>query len=199
MVRRDLPFNSLSALQAYLKASPNHVAFSHGGLGSASAIATIKLKAALGAVGVRERVYAGTAAALADLKTGAADILVDDMISALPAIKSGAVKAIGITSTSRNIALPGVYTGAQQGFEDLHASNWHALFAPRGMPAKMRDWLASALDAMLSDPAVARQMRERGMHVPYTEQRGPEALARLQQREMDDVARMFAPSVDLVA
>jgi tripartite-type tricarboxylate transporter receptor subunit TctC len=191
LVRADLPLNSLTTLQAYLKASPNVLAISQGGLGSASAIATVKFKRALGVTDLRERVYTGTAAALDDLMNGKADILIDQMITALPAIRSGKVKAVGIASTSRNIMLPDVYTGTQQGFSDFRASNWNALFAPKGMKADLQNALASGLDAVLNDAAVTREMRERGLHVPFIEQRGPEALARLQLREMWDMRALL--------
>jgi tripartite-type tricarboxylate transporter receptor subunit TctC len=191
LVRNDLPLNSLTTLQAYLKASPNVLAISQGGLGSASAVATVKFKTALGVTDLRERMYTGTAAALDDLIHGKADILIEQMITALPAIRAGKVKAVGIASSSRNIMLPEVYTGTQQGFANFRASNWTALFAPKGMKADLQQSMATALTSVLNDPAIAREMHERGLHVPFTEQRGPEALARLQLREMWDMRALL--------
>jgi tripartite-type tricarboxylate transporter receptor subunit TctC len=192
LVRKDLPFNSLMALQAYMQSSPDHLKVAHGGMGSASALTLHHVKTAFGAPFLQERSYTGTAAALDDLVQGRVDVLCDQMISALPAIRSGKVKAIGITGISRNHAMPGVLTGAQQGFEGLRSSNFVALFAPKGLAVEKQVELAGAINDVLNDATVARQMREQGLHVPFVEQRGPEQFAKLQRREMRDIAKMFS-------
>jgi tripartite-type tricarboxylate transporter receptor subunit TctC len=194
LARRDLPFNTLPALQAYMSASPGHLAVATGGIGSASALAARNLNAAFAVSTANERVYAGTAAALEDLMLGRVDVLCDQMVSALPAIRSGKVKALGITGHSRNILLPDVLTGAQQGYADLRASNWLALFAPKGLAIDTQQRLAAAIHTVLEDVSIARKMREQGLHVPFNAQRGPEQLAKLQKREMMDIAATFGAS-----
>jgi tripartite-type tricarboxylate transporter receptor subunit TctC len=188
LVRKDLPFNSLAALQAYMQSSSDHLKVAHGGMGSSSALALHHLKLAFNAPFLQERSYTGTSAALDDLVQGRIDVLCDQMISALPAIRAGKVKAIGITGISRNHAMPGVLTGAQQGFEGLRSSNFVALFAPKGLAAEKQMVLAAALNSVLDDASVARKMREQGLHVPFIEQRGPEQLTELQRREMRDIS-----------
>jgi tripartite-type tricarboxylate transporter receptor subunit TctC len=195
LVRRDLPFNNLSTLQAYLQANPGQLAIANGGLGSASALAAHNLKAALNAPFQQERVYTGTAAALEDLVQGRVDVLCDQMISALPMIRSGKVKAVGLTGISRNHAMPSVLTGVQQGFGDLRASSWHGVFAPKGLPEATQQRLAAAIHKVLDDVTVTRKMREHGLHVPFVEQRGPEQLATLQRKDMDDIASLYARAV----
>jgi tripartite-type tricarboxylate transporter receptor subunit TctC len=188
LVRKDLPFNSLAALQAYMQSSPDRLKAAHGGMGSSSALALHHMKVAFNAPFLQERSYTGTSAALDDLVQGRVDFLCDQMISALPAIRAGKVKAIGITGISRNHAMPGVLTGAQQGFEGLRSSNFVALFAPKGLAAEKQLELAAAINSVLDDATVARKMREQGLHVPFVEQRGPEQLTALQRREMRDIA-----------
>jgi tripartite-type tricarboxylate transporter receptor subunit TctC len=195
LVRKDLPFNSLMALQAYVQSSPDHLKVAHGGMGSSSALALHHMKVAFNAPFLQERSYTGTSAALDDLVQGRVDVLCDQMISALPAIRAGKVKAIGITGISRNHAMPGVLTGAQQGFEGLRSSNFVALFAPKGLAAEKQMELAAAINSVLDDASVARKMREQGLHVPFVEQRGPEQLARLQRKEVLDIANMFNAAV----
>jgi tripartite-type tricarboxylate transporter receptor subunit TctC len=195
LVRKDLPFNSLMSLQSYMKSSPDHLKVAHGGMGSASALTLQHLKTTFDAPFLQELSYTGTAAALDDLMLGRVDVLCDQMISALPAIRSGKVKAIGITGISRNHAMPGVLTGAQQGFEGLRSSNFVALFAPKGLAAEKQAHIAAAINTMLEDAAVARKMREHGLHVPFAEQRGPEQLAELQRREMRDIANSINATV----
>jgi tripartite-type tricarboxylate transporter receptor subunit TctC len=195
LVRKDLPFNSLTALQAYMQSSPDHLKVAHGGMGSASALTLHHMKTAFGAPFLQERSYTGTAAALDDLVHGRVDVLCDQMISALPAIRSGKVKAIGITGISRNHAMPGVLTGEQQGFESLRSSNFVALFAPKGLADEKQVELAGAINSVPDDATVARKMREHGLHVPFAEQRGPEQLVELQRQEMLDIANKFNAAV----
>jgi tripartite-type tricarboxylate transporter receptor subunit TctC len=195
LVRKDLPFNSLMALQAYMQSSPDHLKVAHGGMGSSSALALHHMKVAFNAPFLQERSYTGTSAALDDLIQGRVDVLCDQMISALPAIRSGKVKAIGITGISRNHAMPGVLTGAQQGFEGLRSSNFVALFAPKGLATEKQLELAVAINSVLEDTTIARKMREQGLHVPFVEQRGPDQLAKLQRKEMLDIANMFNAAV----
>jgi tripartite-type tricarboxylate transporter receptor subunit TctC len=107
---------------------------------------------------------------------------------ALPFIKAGKMKAIGLASTSRNAALPAAYTGTQQGYADLRASHWNGLFAPAGLAPETQSKLADALATALNNPSMQRKMRELGIHVPFAEQQGPQALANLQQREIADLA-----------
>jgi tripartite-type tricarboxylate transporter receptor subunit TctC len=194
LVRNDLPFNNLNTLQAYLSANPNRLAIAQGGLGSASAIAAVKLKQVLSATELRERTYTGTASALDDLINGKADILCDQLVSALPAIKAGHVKAIAVTSIMREPALPGVLTAAQQGF-NVQAANWNALFAPKGMSPARQAKVAQALNSLFDDPVITSDMRARGLHVPFVEQRTPDSLARLQKRSMDEVANLLVAAV----
>jgi tripartite-type tricarboxylate transporter receptor subunit TctC len=174
LVRKDLPFNSLSALQAYMQSSPDHLKVAHGGMGSSSALALHHMKVAFNAPFLQERSYTGTSAALDDLVQGRVDVLCDQMISALPAIRAGKVKAIGITGISRNFV---------------------ALFAPKGLATEKQLELAAAINSVLDDASVARKMREQGLHVPFVEQRGPDQLAKLQRKEMLDISNMFNASV----
>ena len=192
VVRKDLPVSNLAELSAYLNKRPATLA--HGGYGSTSQVAGMQLAAALNTNRLVTKIYAGTAAALDDVAQGKVDVLCEQMVTAMPAIKAGRVKAIGIASTSRNIALPETFTGTQQGFANLRASGWNGLYAPKGLAPALKAKLAGALNSVLEDAATQRQFRELGVHVPFVEQRGPEALAALQAKDMRDLASLFLKS-----
>jgi tripartite-type tricarboxylate transporter receptor subunit TctC len=188
VVRSDMPVNDLADLKALVTAHPQGLSIAHGGYGTPSHFGAVKLKTALGAEYLLEKTYASTMAVLEDIATGQADIMATSLPQALPFIKAGKVKALGLASVSRNIALPETYTGTQQGFAELWASHWNGLFAPKGLKPETQAWLATGLAKTLADPATRRKMFERGMHVPFVEQQGPDALARLQQREIAELA-----------
>ena len=187
VVRNSMPVQDLADLEAYLKVNQDSLSIAHGGHGTPSYIGARKLKSALGAESLNEKTYASTMAAMEDLATGQADIMATSLPQALPFIKAGKVKALGLASTSRNIALPETFTGTQQGYADLRASHWNGLFAPAGLKPEIQAKLASALAKALADPSAHRKMRDLGIHVPFVEQQGPQALAELQTRELADL------------
>ncbi|MDE2445917.1 MAG: tripartite tricarboxylate transporter substrate binding protein [Alphaproteobacteria bacterium] len=187
VVNNDFPVKNLEDLYAYIKVYPQPMAIAHGGFGTPSHIGARKLKAAFRAPLLTERTYASTMAALQDVAEGRVEMMATSLSQALPFIKAGKVKAVGLAATSRNIVLPEVFTGTQQGFADLRASHWNGLFAPKGLSAAMQQKLADGLSAALADASTARKMRELGIHVPFAEQQGPDQLALLQQRERQDL------------
>ena len=190
VVSNDMPVSDLADLEAYVRVYPKSLAIAHGGFGTPSHIGAGKLKSAIGAELLAERAYASTMAALQDVASGRADIMATSLPQALPYIKAGKVKAIGLAATSRNAALPEVYTGTNQGYADLRASHWNGLFAPAGLHPETQAKLADGLARALDDPIAQRKMRELGIHAPFVEQQGPAALAQLQAREIADLSAM---------
>ncbi len=187
VVRNSMPVKDLADLEAYIKVYPVSMSIAHGGVGTPSHIGARKLKSALGTELLGETAYASTMAAMEDLAAGRADIMATSLPQALPFIKAGKVKALGLASTSRNAALPAAYTGAQQGYADLRASHWNGLFAPAGLAPDVQAKLADALSKALENPVTQRKMRELGIHVPFAEQQGPKALAQLQAKEVAEM------------
>ena len=187
VARKDLAATDLESLRDLIHADGQPMAIAHGGFGTPSHIGARKLKAVFGTPLLAEKVYASTMAAMQDLAEGRADIMATSLPQALPFIRAGKVKALGLASSSRNVGLPDVYTGAQRGFAELRASHWNGLFAPKGLPAAIQQRLAGALAVALTDHTTVRQMRDLGIHVPAVRQQGPAGLARLQARELEDL------------
>ena len=124
--------------------------------------------------------YKGRAQAVPDLLGGRIDMIFDNMPSALPLVKSGDVRALGVTSATRSAAAPNIPTIAESGLPGFEATSWFALMAPAGLP---KDVLARInLEALrvLALPDVREKMALLGLDLaPGT----PEALASLIQVE----------------
>ena len=84
-------------------------------------------------------------------------------IVVLPFIKSGRLRALADTWTSRISAYPDLATAAQQGYPDLHIAHWAGLHAPRGTPEAILDKLAAAVDAAMKSPAIAERLKSVGI------------------------------------
>ena len=109
--------------------------------------------------------YKGSAPAIADLVGGQVQLMFDNLPSALPQIKAGRLRALGVTSAQRAPALPDVPTIAESGLPGYEASSWFGLLAPAGTPkdvvakvnGEVARWLASpeAKEKLLSQGANA--------------------------------------------
>ncbi|MEI6115196.1 MAG: tripartite tricarboxylate transporter substrate binding protein [Burkholderiales bacterium] len=84
-------------------------------------------------------------------------------IVVLPFIKSGRLRALADTWTSRISAYPDLATAAQQGYPDLHIAHWAGLHAPRGTPEAILDKLAAAVDAAMKSPAISERLKSVGI------------------------------------
>jgi tripartite-type tricarboxylate transporter receptor subunit TctC len=108
--------------------------------------------------------YRGSSPALTDLMAGQADVMFDNLPSALPFIKGGRLLPLAVTSSKPSAALPGVkplasYGGELAGFE---ASSWFGLLAPAGTPKEIVNKLQQEIAHSLSTPAVKEKMISQG-------------------------------------
>lgn len=143
VVHPSVPANTLQELVAYAKANPRKISFGSAGTGSFThlAVELLKIEAKIDVVHVP---YRGAAPAVKDLLGGHVQMIVLDVPVLLPHIKSGAVKALAVTSATRSDALPNVPTTAEAGFKTVLSDNWYGLVAPAGMPAGVEDKLRKA-------------------------------------------------------
>jgi tripartite-type tricarboxylate transporter receptor subunit TctC len=89
-------------------------------------------------------------------------MLFDTATSALPHIKGGRVRAIGVAAATRLPMLPGVPTFAEQGMKDFDVPAWYGLLAPAGTPAAAVQWLNTEVNAALKDPSVIAKLDDIG-------------------------------------
>jgi tripartite-type tricarboxylate transporter receptor subunit TctC len=108
--------------------------------------------------------YRGSGPALTDLIAGQADLMFDNLPSALPFIKSGKLLALGVTSSKPSPALPGVKPLASAGGElaGFEASSWFGILAPAGTPKDIVNKLQQEIAQSLSSPAVKEKMISQG-------------------------------------
>jgi tripartite-type tricarboxylate transporter receptor subunit TctC len=105
--------------------------------------------------------YRGTAPALSDLLAGQVQVLFDNIPGSIGHIKSGKVRALGVTGSKRVAAIPDVPTIGETvpGYE---VSIWYGIAAPRGTPPKIVEKLNQAVNAVLADPKLQARLAELG-------------------------------------
>jgi tripartite-type tricarboxylate transporter receptor subunit TctC len=112
--------------------------------------------------------YRGTAPALADLIAGQVEVVFDNIPGSVGHIKTGKVRALGVTAPKRVAAIPDVPTIGETvpGYE---VSIWYGIAAPRGTPPEIVAKLNQAVNAVLADPKLQTRLAElAGEPMPMT-------------------------------
>jgi tripartite-type tricarboxylate transporter receptor subunit TctC len=156
IVHPSVPARTVAELIAYAKANPGKISMASFGAGSSSHVAGELFKTMAG-VNLVHVPYRGSASALTDMISGHVQVMFDVMTSALPHIRSGALRAIAVAGKNRFPGLPEVPVIADTvaGYE---ANSWCGLGAPRGTPPEIIDRLNREINAGLKNPAVIEQL-----------------------------------------
>jgi tripartite-type tricarboxylate transporter receptor subunit TctC len=135
--------------------------------------------------------YKGSAPALTDVMGGQASLMFDTMLSAMPQVKNGKLKAIAVTSASRSPAAPDVPTVAESGLPGYEAIAWNGLLAPAGTPAEVVGKLNAELKKALDAPDVKDRFSAQGFGAAWNTR---EAFAKFIQAELDKWAKVVKVS-----
>jgi tripartite-type tricarboxylate transporter receptor subunit TctC len=155
------PFNTFQELVAQAKAKPGAITFGSAGNGSINHLAGEWLAQAAG-IQLLHVPYKGGAPAAAAVAAGDVHFGVMAAPGALPHIKSGRGKVIGITTAKKSPLDPSWATPRDAGIPDLDASIWVGLFAPKGTPQAVVDKVNQEVRAALADADVKRRFVDTG-------------------------------------
>jgi tripartite-type tricarboxylate transporter receptor subunit TctC len=121
--------------------------------------------------------YRGAAPAVTDLLGGQVEGAFLDLPVVMPQIIGGNLRALGTASPKRDEVLPDLPTLDEQGYRDVYADNWYALYAPAKTPAAVVAKLNSAVTAALKDPEVGKKLLAAGaVPAPNTPEEQAEIL-----------------------
>ncbi len=181
--RTGVPARDLKELIAWLKAAP--VAASAGTAGAAGVthLAEILFQSVTG-TRLQLVPYRGSPPVLQDLAAGRIDLFITPAASALPQIRTGAVKAFAVTAERRLSIAPEIPTVEEQGLPGFHISLWSALWAPKGTPAEAIGRLAAAVNGALADSAVRTRLADLGQEIFPPAEQTPAALEQFQAAEI---------------
>ncbi|NUZ07940.1 Bug family tripartite tricarboxylate transporter substrate binding protein [Piscinibacter koreensis] len=160
-VSAKLPVKNVKEFVAYLKASPDKVAFASQGNGSTSHL-TANLFMALTQTSMTHVPYKGTAPALNDLLGGQIDVFFDNLSSSAPHHISGRIRILAVADEQRSAALPNVPTFAEAGLPAMQAVTFFAVVAPPGTPGALAATLQRQIAEVLQDADVKKRFGEQG-------------------------------------
>jgi tripartite-type tricarboxylate transporter receptor subunit TctC len=193
LAKRDLPVTDLPDFIAYAKANQANMQYGSGGPGSASHLACMLVNAAID-LKVAHVPYRGAAPAMQDLIAGRIDYQCPDTPIAISQIESKTVKAIAILTRDRSPSLPALATAHEQGLTNFAASNWFAVFLPKGAPAVIIQKLHAGIIAVLNTPAAQVRFQEIGADLVSPERRSPDYLQKFVSSEIEKWARPIRES-----
>ena len=173
VVNNSVPAKNVRELIALAKKTP----LNFGSSGSGTSIhLSGELFNTLAGVKMQHIPYKGRAQAVPDLLGGRIALIFDNMPSALPLVKSGDVRALGVTSATRSPAAPDIPTIAESGLPGFEATSWFALMAPAGLPKDVQARINAETMRVLSLPDVREKMALLGLDLAPG---SPQALASL--------------------
>jgi tripartite-type tricarboxylate transporter receptor subunit TctC len=155
------PYSDVKGLVAAARKEGDKFSYGSFGIGTVSHFAGEMFQAEAG-THMTHIPYKGSGPAMTDLIGGQIPILFDTVVSAMPQIKSGKIKAIAVTTPQRSAFLPDVPTVAEAGYPDVSMDTWIAVFAPKRVPADVVATLNAALTKALQDPDTQKQLRASG-------------------------------------
>ena len=153
--------NSLQDLITLAKREPGKLNYSSAGIGTSNHLAGEMLNS-VAKIQLTHVPYKGSAPALNGLLGGQVDLMFDLVLTAVPYVKSGAMRGLVITDHQRSPLLPEVPTVGEQGMPAMELSAWFGLFGPSNLPADIRDRLAKEVGKILEIPDFQERLRSLG-------------------------------------
>lgn len=186
VVHPSVPVKTVPELIDYVKANPGKGSFGSSGIGSPHHLAGELLKQMTGAPFVHVS-YRGGGPALNDVLGGQIPMIFASVVTALPHIKAGKLRAIGVTQAARYAGLPDVPAIAETlpGFE---MNSWLAFFAPAKLPSALTSKLNEGIVKALRDPEVHQKMDVGGLIVVAN---SPAEFAEQQRRDFEQRGRLI--------
>jgi tripartite-type tricarboxylate transporter receptor subunit TctC len=155
------PANSVRELIALAKAKPGALNFASSGNGQSTHLSG-ELFNSMAGIKLSHIPYKGSAPALTDVIAGQVPLMFDTMLSAMPYVKSGKLKALGVTSPTRSPAAPELPTIAESGLAGYSVLAWNGLLAPAGTPRAVIAQLSDVLRQAMAMPQVKDKFSAQG-------------------------------------
>jgi tripartite-type tricarboxylate transporter receptor subunit TctC len=180
--RKDLPAADLKGLVAWLKANSDDAT---AGIctGCPQHVFAVFFEEATGTK-FRLIPYRASAPATQEMIAGRIDLMLDSPINVLAQVRAGTIKAYAVTAKRRLASAPDIPTVDEAGLPGFYASQWFALWAPKGTASDVIRKLNAAVMAALDDPTVQHRLAELGLEIFPREQQTPEALAAFHRAEV---------------
>ena len=177
---------SVKELIALAKAKPGGLNYGSAGVGGPLHLAT-ELFSYMAGVKLTHVIYKGGALALVDLLGGQIEVVVQPMPEAMPYIKSGRVRPLGVTTSKRSASLPDVPTIAEAGLPGYSFVSWMGVAAPAGLSKQLAARISADWNKALMAPDVQAKLVDLGLEIAGGT---PEQLGAHMRAELEKTAKL---------
>ncbi|ART53030.1 ABC transporter substrate-binding protein [Acidovorax carolinensis] len=184
------PANNVAELIALAKSRSGGLNYGSSGNGQSTHLSA-ELFSAMAGVKMTHVPYKGSAPALTDVMAGQVDLMFDTMLSSMPHVKGGKLKALAVTSAQRSAVAPDLPTVAESGLSGYEAIAWNGLLAPAGTPKEVVARLSTELKAVLESPDIRQRFDAQGFAAAWS---APVAYGAFLQAEVDKWAKVVKAS-----
>lgn len=181
-------FASLKDVLAAARAAPGKLSIATIAPGSTQHLAA-KLFETVAGIEVLVVPYKGSPAVLTALRAGEVDLAFEIVAPMLPQLQSGVIRALAVSSSQRNPALPEVPTMQQAGVAQYNVASWNALAAPSGTPPEVVAMLGRAVREAVAAPSVQQRLAPLGMRLSASTPGELQALLGSEIRRWGEVIR----------
>ncbi len=160
VINPSVPAKNVAEFIAYAKANPGKINMGSSGVGTSIHVSGELFKMMTG-IQMQHVPYRGSAPMLTDLIGGQVQVAFDNLQPSLPHVKSGKLRGLAVTTTTRSDALPDLppISDTVPGYE---ASTWNGVSAPKGTPPEIVDRLNKEINAGLADATVKKRLADMG-------------------------------------
>jgi len=189
MVHPSMPVKNLRDYIAYARAHPGKVNFGSTGVGSSPHL-SIELLKSMTKINIVHVPYKGAAAALSDVMSGHMESSVGNLAGGpLAAVKSGRVRALGVTSAKRNAQVPDVPTFAEQGVKGYDVTGWYGLCTQSKVPQAIVTKINADVNALLAGPVLKKRLEDQGITLSPTTPQAFEQHVRAETEKWTNVVK----------
>ena len=161
------PAKTVAEVIAQAKAKPGQLNYASSGNGQSTHLSA-ELFNTMAGVKLNHIPYKGSAPALTDVIAGQVPLMFDTMLSSMPFVKAGKLKAVAVTSPQRSPAAPDVPTVAESGLPGYEVFAWNGLLAPVGTPPAVIARLSEEMKKVLGLPEVRDKFAVQGFAATFT-------------------------------
>ncbi|KDP87645.1 Bug family tripartite tricarboxylate transporter substrate binding protein [Cupriavidus basilensis] len=161
VVPNTLPVKNVKELIDYAKKHPGELNYASSGNGTVVHLTAEAFKAQAG-VFITHIPYRGTALAVPDLISNKVQILFDSIVSGLPHVKDGKLKALAVTSLKRSPLAPEIPTVSESGLPGFESDTWFGIYGPKQMPAELVNRLNAEFNKAIQSPDVKERLGKLG-------------------------------------
>jgi tripartite-type tricarboxylate transporter receptor subunit TctC len=162
VVNPALPVKSLADLAAYAKTRPDGMTYASNGAGAAAHLFAELMGGALG-IKLVHVPYKGLAPAFNDIIGGHVTMMFGDFATALPLVRAGKLRALGVSTARRVGTAPEIAPLAEIGLTGFDASSWQMMIAPGKIAPNTLNRLNKEVRAIVAEPAVQKEFASRGL------------------------------------